>query len=934
MATLSYAYDVCVEEVYYNVDVQNKTASVTYKDKGFNSYSGEVKIAKKVKYKGVRCEVKEIGNSAFYGCSELTAISIPKSVTSIGNYAFYGCTGLTSFTINKTVTNIGIGAFAGCTALAELEIERGNLSFRIEDGMLYDKEKTRLLSCIGTKSGVYVVPSTVMKVDNAAFASCTQLTSIEFPNTIESIGDSLFMGCTNITTARIPYTVQRIGSHAFANSGMTTMEIPKTVREIGDNAFGGCEKLALVILHRSSRQGTDIFANCNKFDLIEIGNPANMMVVNGIHYDVNFDSKEAVVVKSDKLPYSGKLAIPETFSFKDVQYKITAIAAEAFKNSTTLTSIAIPRSLKSMGEGAFEGCEALTAVHISDIAAWCEMDFKQENSEFAAVTNPLLYAKKLYLNGKLVQELAVPESVTKIGETTFMNCADLTSVTIPNTVKSIGTNAFAGCTGLTSFSIPDSIKRIEDGTFFYCTNLASVEIPTSVERIGKIAFKDCERLTSVTIPNSVRRIGGGAFNGCKGLTNIVIPELVTRIEEGTFYSCSNLTTVTIPDGVTIIGNNAFQDCYNLTDIQLPKFLRSIGDYAFDGCRSLSSTMDVPIFANLGDHAFPYNIHRNPRPEITRNFFGLTLGESSKQEVIQTLQDKIVDLSLNTENTLYANNVTFDGWSFDQIVMNFYGGALSSVYLSDIQGDKQTFSSSKKKDLVDYYTEKHPSCRYYVLFGSQPLFDDDVTRILVLDSALVFTDVELSEQTSKAEAERYREIHPFTNKRISKDVLGCTLGKSTKQHVVDTLKTMGLQIVEDFSPDSIAFSGITHEGIAFSKVTANFFEGRLMMMSFTNPGKQLSSSERSDLENHFAQMYSAYDMRNGLEDPSAEGPISYFDDAVRLSIMPDGLHYIDCSLQEKWGDYLMRSLRGKHEVSPDMLYIVDMFNKMEHGCKRF
>ncbi len=103
----------------------------------------------------------------------------------------------------------------------------------------------------------------------------------------------------------------------------------------------------------------------------------------------------------------------------------------------------------------------------------------------------------------------------------------------------------------------------------------------------------------------------------------------------------------------------------------------------------------------------------------------------------------------------------------------------------------------------------------------------------------------------------------------------------------------------------------------------------MMMTFRNPGKQLSRSERSALEEHIAPMYAAYDMRNGMVDTSVdEGAVSYFDDAVKLSISPYGLGYIDCVLQDKWGKFVMQSLRCKHEVSPDMQYIVDLFNKME------
>lgn len=949
IATLSYAYDVCVENVYYNVDALNRTASVTYKDRSFNSYSGEVKIAKKVECNGVKYEVTSIGDSAFYqckdlvsiaihkniteigngafnACSGLASINIPKSVTKIGNYAFYACSNLTSITIHKNVESIGTGAFAGCTALADLDVDRGNPVYRVEDGILYDKGKTHLLGCIGSKSGSYVVPSTVMTLDNAAFAGCTQITSVEFPNTIENIGDSLFMGCSSLTTMRIPYTVQHIGSYAFANSGLSSIEISNRVLDVGNYAFSNCNDLALVIMHCATKKGKNIFADCPRFDLIEIGNPANLMIVNGLHYDVNFDKKEAIVLKSDK-PYSGDVVIPETFTFKDTQYKITAIAEEAFNGCDKLTSITIPRYVKTMGLAAFNDCEALTAVHISDLAAWCEIDFKPcDYDECTAITNPLNYAHKLYLNGKLVQELVIPESVTRVSQMAFEECTSLTSVTIPNTVTSIGHGAFSGCTGLKSIVVPNSIKTIDDYTFSCCSNLTSVEIPASVEAIGGCAFYGCEKLTAVDIPSSVRKIGCGAFQECKGLTSIVIPKGVTSIEDDVFYKCSNLTSITIPDGVTAIGNYAFKDCYNLTDLQLPKFLRSVGDYAFDGCRSLSSSMDIPIFASIGDQAFPYNIHANPRPVISRDFFGLTLGESSKQQAISTFLEKHADIALNTKKILYVNNVDYEGKHFDNLVLSFYGGALSSVSLSDGKNFNSTLTSSKRKELTDYYTRKYPDNRYYV-FNTEPLFDDDITRLLILDGSLVFTDVELEKQSSKAEADRYREIHPFTDRRISKDVLGCTLGKSSRQQVVDTLKAIGLQIMEDYSPDSIAFSGVTHEGVEFGKVTANFFEGTLMMLSFKGNDRQLSRSDRDALESHFAPMYAAYDMRNGLPDLSSETAVSYFDDATRLSITSDGLYYIDCALQEKWLGYLLRSIRGKHEVSPSMKYIVDSFNKM-------
>ena len=171
-------------------------------------------------------------------------------------------------------------------------------------------------------------------------------------------------------------------------------------------------------------------------------------------------------------------------------------------------------------------------------------------------------------------------SVTSIGECTFADCTDLTSVTIPNGVTSIEYIAFAGCSSLTSVTIPNSVTSIADLAFSRCPSLTSIEIPNSVTTIGNSVFFDSIGLTSVTIPNSVTEIGEFAFSGCSGLTSLTISNSMTSIPFSAFDCCTSLTSIEIPNSVTKIGGFAFGNCTGLTSIKIPNSVTSIGDNAF------------------------------------------------------------------------------------------------------------------------------------------------------------------------------------------------------------------------------------------------------------------------------------------------------------------------------------------------------------------
>ena len=126
---------------------------------------------------------------------------------------------------------------------------------------------------------------------------------------------------------------------------------------------------------------------------------------------------------------------------------------------------------------------------------------------------------------------------TSIGDSTFQECENLTSIDIPNSVTSIGGGAFGSCSSLTSIDIPDSVTSIGSNTFYSCTSLTSCTIGSGVTSIGDWAFYDCSGLISIDMPNGVTSIGESAFQFCSSLTSIVIPNSVTSIGLSAFGCC-------------------------------------------------------------------------------------------------------------------------------------------------------------------------------------------------------------------------------------------------------------------------------------------------------------------------------------------------------------------------------------------------------------
>ena len=196
----------------------------------------------------------KLGDYAFYGCSGLTSLTIPSSVTSIGENAFHDCSGLTSLVIPSSVTSIGESAFSGCSGLTSLTIPSSVTMIGW----------SAFSGCSGLTS--LVIPSSVTWISDEAFSGCSGLTSLVIPSSVTWISDEAFSGCSGLTSLVIPSSVTSIDRSAFSGcSSLTSLTIPSSVTSIGNYAFEGCSGLTSIYVYpeKTPKLGTDIFSGCD-----------------------------------------------------------------------------------------------------------------------------------------------------------------------------------------------------------------------------------------------------------------------------------------------------------------------------------------------------------------------------------------------------------------------------------------------------------------------------------------------------------------------------------------------------------------------------------------------------------------------------------------------------------------------------------------------
>lgn len=481
----------------------------------------------------------------------------------------------------------------------------------------------------------------VTTIGDNAFDDCNRLTSVSIPNSVTSIGYGAFDHCTGLTSVTIPNSVTTIDSYAFSGcSGLTEISIPDSVTSIGEKALYGTSwydnqpnglvyaglvaykykgtmpsGTSIVLNEGTKGIASGAFRNCSGLISVDIPNS----VINiGYGAFLYCDGLTSVDIPNS-VTYIDGCAFEYCSGLTSVTIgnSVNYIGAQAFNQCRALTSVTIGNSAINIDYNAFINCDGLKSVHITDLEAWCNINF---GNSFA---NPLHYAHHLYLNGTEVTDLVIPNSVTSISDYAFISCTDLTSVTIGNSVAYIGMYAFDGCSGLTNVAIPNSVTSIGEGAFGYCYGLTSVMIGNSVTTIGDYAFKECSSLANLTIGKSVSSIGVNAFYSYESnLKEVQFNAKNCSIGEnaftyGYYHYPISVTRLLLGEGMECLPSGLPHFSMNSKNLVLPNSIQTIDSCAFVGtCDAVvigDSIENIAVGAFSDGISVAYVSSSTPRP---------------------------------------------------------------------------------------------------------------------------------------------------------------------------------------------------------------------------------------------------------------------------------------------------------------------------------
>lgn len=609
----------------------------------------------------IRGKLDSIGEQAFYASTSLESFVLPDCKTVLGNYCFYKASSLATLVFRAGTKLAKIeGSIFQDTALSTFEVPVANADYASDGNYLTSKDgKTIIFAAVAPEYADLVIPETFDAIADGAFCGA-KVTTLTILNANTHIGNFAFANCESLTKVVLPASpgvvvsnhafnfakslasveglenVTSIGDYAFANTALTQVSVSANA-VCGEGAFFR-SKVETVNVGANASFGFGAFQECTALKTV------NMPSEGGVHFGQGCFAKDTALANID-------------LSKTD-----DTIEAETFYGCTKL-SVADLQNVRTIGNYAFANCRALATVNLPCVVSIGEGAFGRydENGNAPIFTSiELPSTLKTIGDGAFIgcqglTSIVVPSSVEDMGDFTFAYCMALESVTLPESVVQIGEFAFAGCSALANINLENvrtikryaftkatslatvnlsSVTEIGEGAFagsglvgtlsapllesvgnyaFQSASFSSFEAPC-LEYIGEAAFSDNALLSTFVLTSNIGYIGSYAFNGCKSLMSFMYARqngtttataqindyafidngvLYTTLPSGKYElksvpSAWMNRTLTVKEGTYRIDAYAGNENTYIKEIVLPDSLKRIGSYAFYGYTALNT----------------------------------------------------------------------------------------------------------------------------------------------------------------------------------------------------------------------------------------------------------------------------------------------------------------------------------------------------------
>lgn len=498
---------------------ENNTVMVSYVRYQWNDFDGNVQVD--TWYSGDVVIPETVNN----GCT----------VIGISDFAFYNCSALESVTIPKTVKFIGDGAFEGCSGLRLVNITDIASWCRIENGWSNPLYYADHLYLNGEEVKDLVIPDSVTEINDYAFYGCKGLTSLKIPSSVKCIEQSAFAYCSGLSSVTFANGIESISYSAFNDcTSLASIIIPKSVKDIDGSTFNGCSGLSSIIVEPENKI-YDSRNNCNAI----IETASNTLIRGCV-----------------------KTVIPNS---------VTSLGEYAFQGCSELTSIDIPNNVTSIGSSAFSYCSNLITVYLNATSPLKITSSYTFGSSMVLVPTDLFdeyktmeYWSDINAAGRLLTtadkvdyDINVTAKSTTSGMLSEIKVADLSKVVKLKISGSINSYDIIVLNQKMPFL---RYLDLTDANILKCNHEYYTGYMTQNNVVGSRMFYS-DKFKEIKLPKTARSIADEAFYNCKyGLESVVIPSSIVSIGNKAFQDCYNLRNIIIPDNVITIGDYAFKNC--------------------------------------------------------------------------------------------------------------------------------------------------------------------------------------------------------------------------------------------------------------------------------------------------------------------------------------------------------------------------------------